>query len=120
MRHATECSKIEDPTERRRVYLEHVDSGKWPDSLRHRMDAQVGLSELEQAALLGLLGKYCRSHTIGKLRFALRCVPSGDRWGIYERVMVRDNGQEWRASYTAGQDYSAEIREVRNLLIKGV
>ena len=64
--------------------------------------------------LVSLLGYRCRTHTLRRLRSCLTYRTGVANYGIFERVMIAP-----RVQYVAGQDYPAEIRTVRNLIIGG-
>ena len=67
-------------------------------------------------ALASIIGHGCRQKTKDKLISVLiyetAKIPS---YGILERLMFENF--EWR--YTAGQDYRAEIKTIRNILLRG-
>ena len=64
--------------------------------------------------LVTLLGKYCRSKTLVRLRSILTYSPSLiENYGILNRLVKEDG----RWTYIAGQSYPDEIRLVRNLVL---
>jgi len=76
------------------------------------------LPEPVQAGLLALLGARCRGAT--KARLARRLAWPAHLWfhyGIYHRVHI--DPDNWKVSYCAGQDYTSEIRTVRECVLEG-
>lgn len=65
------------------------------------------------AALLHLLTKGCRKETRETIARRLASLSSLKNYGIYDRLQISPT-----VSYCAGQDYPAEIRTIRELLIK--
>lgn len=109
------------PSRRVRAYLRLVrpkaDGGDgWQDSLRLRIDAGVGLTDNEVAAVLCIVGHRCRAETKERLERALRRVPHVRSFGIYERLLL-GNACTGHADYCAGQDYTSEIRTLRECLL---
>ena len=114
--YASDFAHIENEDERRAQYLAWKHEEGRPDHLSSRLSAKVRLSEEEISSLVGLLGHRCQSHTVNRIEGMLRYgFSTMDIYGIYERVEF-ENGE---ASYTAGQDYTAEIRYVRERILKG-
>lgn len=65
--------------------------------------------------LVSLIGSGCRQKTKDRLYRRLSAVSLMPNYGIYHRVNVYPD----RVSYTAGQDYTSEIRTVRELILEG-
>ena len=86
------------------------------DTLKGRINYQNDLSETELDNMVLLLGHGCRAETKAKLYRRLRFVSLMPSYGIYDRVMIHDNGN---VSYCAGQSYPDEIRTVRKLILAG-
>ena len=86
------------------------------DTLRARISYSNDLSETEIDNMVLLLGHKCKAETKAKLYRRLRLVSLMPCYGIYDRVMIHDNGN---VSYCAGQSYPDEIRTVRKLILEG-
>lgn len=75
------------------------------------------LSTRDCLELANLLGHRCslktKAHLVTRLTYDSTRLPS---YGIFERLVFENF--EW--SYCAGMDYRAEIRTIRNLILKGV
>lgn len=84
------------------------------DTLYNRIRDGKELTEAEQDDLYELLAKGCRGRRRAAIARALRYVPDIENYGIYSRVYVNDDG--YGASYCAGQDYTSELKTVRELL----
>jgi hypothetical protein len=67
-------------------------------------------------AIASIIGKGCRQKTkdklISTLIYETAKIPC---YGILDRLMFNDYA--W--SYTAGQDYKAEIKTIRNIILRG-
>lgn len=72
------------------------------------------ITEEQREQLVALFGKYCQDKTKRRLSSLLRYPSTLSNYGIYGRVEIAP-----RVSYCAGQDYPAEIRAVRELILKG-
>lgn len=112
--HPSEIAKIKSDRRRLATYLAEVKATPWfQDSLAQRISCNVDLTEAQVQSGLALLGKGCRAETKARIMWALRACPKLLSHGIYQRVHII--GDE--LTYCAGQDYPAEIKIVRNLLI---
>jgi len=101
---------------RNRAYFDKYGKrGRHQDSLAARIDCGMGVTEDECNAAVAVLGARCRAATKMRLYWAIKACPSMARYGIYERLYFHEDGQ--LCSYCAGQDYTAEIRTVRELLL---
>ena len=74
------------------------------------------LTEEEQQSLFEIIGKRVRSHNQAKLWRRLET--SLALWPEYDRL-ERVHFDKYGVSYCAGQDYRREIKEVRELILKG-
>ncbi len=76
------------------------------------------LSLLQQASLRDLLSGRCRRENRDKLHRRI-AVPLSlwPSYGRFERVLLDDNSNGFE--YVAGQSYPDEIRELRELILKG-
>ena len=102
-------------SERRAAYDKFIVEDNRPDNLELRISAGVALTETEIGHLLDLFGKHCQHRTKANLARAFRVVPDLPSYGTYERILIHPD----RASYAAGQDYTAELPRVRRLLTTG-
>ena len=82
----------------KRVYLEG-----W-------QDAEIELSENDICQIAELLGGYER--TRAKVASCLRNLPSIPSKWFFERIQYCHISQRW--TYTAGQDYTGELKLIRN------
>lgn len=103
------------PVRNKAYYDKYGTQGHHQDSLASRIDCGMGVTDGEANAAVAVLGVRCRETTKARLYWALRACPNMARHGIYERLYFHEDGQ--LCSYCAGQDYPAEIRTVRELLI---
>ena len=92
------------------------------DTLRNRIwDAKYGKSESpstltdqEKAEILAMVGNRCRAETKRKLERRLDLPLSlWDSFGIYDRIKF-ENG---RVDYITGQDYTYEMRTLRECIL---
>lgn len=85
-------------------------------SLSDAIKDGITLDAEQQAALLHLIGSGCRKETKERLarRLALP-LPLWTNHGIFGRVYIRYNDE--RVHYCAGQDYTSEIRTVRQCVL---
>ncbi|MBG24188.1 MAG: hypothetical protein CMF22_12135 [Idiomarinaceae bacterium] len=88
-----------------------VKSG-WKDISR-----EVCLEDSDVDAIADIVTKGCRVDTLRRVRTALRNLDDIDSAGILSRLTY-DKRHGW--SYVAGQDYTAEMRTLRKVLIVGV
>lgn len=66
--------------------------------------------------LVALIGSRCSLQTKNRLASILTYESSKlPNYGIFERLMFNDHS--W--SYCAGQDYRAEIKTIRNIILRG-
>ena len=72
------------------------------------------LSNEQIAELIGIIGYRCRFDTKDKLDRRLQHPALLRNYGIFTRVIVSP-----MVEYVAGQDYTAEIKTVRELILKG-
>jgi len=79
--------------------------------------AKKNLTTRDVINLTTIIGKGCRQKTKDRIASCLTYSSSRlPNYGIFDRLMFEDF--EW--SYCAGQDYRAEIKTIRELIIKGV
>ena len=79
------------------------------------IDGRVEINAQERGSLFALLSTRCRYRTKEKLRTALRRLgPACMNYGIYRRVIFRDN----RAEYIVGQYWPGERRLLRRLIME--
>ena len=84
-------------------------------TLRAVIDGRAGLNAQERASLFTLLSARCRAKTKDKLRTRIDMLgPEFSNYGIYGRVLFRDN----RAEYTVGQCWIGERRLLRRLIME--
>lgn len=73
------------------------------------------LTESDIDDIISVIGKYCRTNTLGRLRSVLTySAESLLNFGIFNRLTKDDRG--W--SYCAGQSYPDEIRCLRECILK--
>lgn len=101
-------------SQRRKAYDRMVDQG-WQDSLDSRISARVPLTEKEIEAAMDVIAHRAWQKTKHRVRGALCNVPNIPSYGIYTRVLFHREGQ--LCSYCAGQDYTSEIKTVRDCLL---
>lgn len=78
-------------------------------------DLKNNLNETDINEILQLVGKGCRDKTKARLRSILTYGPSTiEDCGIMRRLTKEPDGS-WE--YCAGQDYTAEIKTVRNVIL---
>ena len=78
------------------------------------IDGRAGLNVLERDSLCELLAARCSAKTKEKLRIYIDMLcPACKNYGIYRRVIFRDN----RAEYIVGQDWIEERRLLRRLIM---
>jgi hypothetical protein len=78
-------------------------------------DLKTQLSEQDIDSILQLVGKGCQHKTKARLRSILTYGPSTiEDCGIMRRLTKEPDGS-W--DYCAGQDYRAEIKAVRNVIL---
>ena len=84
-------------------------------SLRDVIDGRAGLNAQERDSLHALLAARCSAKTKEKLRIYIDMLcPICKNYGIYRRVIFRDN----RAEYIVGQDWIEELRVLRRLIME--
>ena len=84
-------------------------------SLRDVIDGRAKLNAQERDSLFALLSTRCRAKTKAKLRTCIdRLGPACKNYGIYRRVIFRDN----RAEYIVGQYWIEERRLLRRLIME--
>lgn len=78
----------------------------------------ITLSPEQQAELVSILGSKCRKETKERLarRFALPLSLLSNH-GLFSRVFLRYDREG--VTYCAGQDYTSEVRMVRELVLRG-
>ena len=80
------------------------------------IDGRAELNVLERDSLFALLSTRCGAKTKEKLRIYIDMLgPASSNYGIYRRVIFRDN----RAEYTVGQCWIGERRLLRRLILEG-
>lgn len=87
-------------------------------NLRDMIDAGHTLTESQQEDLLALLGRGCRAKTRTALAYRLaQPMVEWSSWGAYERIHWSPvNGFR---HYNGGHDATAELRNIRNLILEG-
>ena len=84
-------------------------------SLRDVIDGRAKLNAQERDSLFALLSTRCGAKTKARLRICIdRLGPASSNYGIYGRVLFRDN----RADYTVGQYWIEERRLLRRLIME--
>ena len=79
------------------------------------IDGRAKLNAQERDSLFALLSTRCRYRTKEKLRVCIdRLGPACMNYGIYRRVIFRDN----RADYIVGQYWPGERRVLRRLIME--
>lgn len=79
------------------------------------VDGRAGLNARERDSLCELLSARCSAKTKARLRIYIDMLcPACASHGIYRRVTFRND----RAEYIAGQDYTAECRLLRRLIME--
>jgi len=88
------------------------------DTLQQRIFDKKALTDHEIDDLVSIFGHGCRAKRKAQIRMELENVPDIEAFGIYGRVFVTEdiNGKQYGASYCAGQDYTSEIKVVRECL----
>lgn len=87
----------------------YLDQGGWTK-------VEIELTDAGVDDFVYVLGKGCRHNTKVDLRNSAKYGFDGFKnYGIFERLQL-DNIRGW--DYSAGQDYTVEIAEVRRLLLK--
>ena len=84
-------------------------------TLRAVIDGRAELNAQERDSLFALLSTRCSAKTKEKLRIYIDMLcPVCKNYGIYRRVIFRDN----RAEYIVGQDWIEERRLLRRLIME--
>ena len=84
-------------------------------TLRTVIDGRAELNAQERESLFALLSTRCGARTKEKLRIYIDTLgPACINYGIYGRVLFRDN----RAEYTVGQCWIGERRLLRRLIME--
>ena len=84
-------------------------------SLCDVLDGRAELNAQERDSLFTLLSTRCGAKTKARLRICIdRLGPASSNYGIYRRVIFRDN----RADYIVGQDWIEERRLLRRLIME--
>ncbi len=79
------------------------------------IDGRAELNAQERESLHALLSTRCSAKTKGKLRVCIdRLGPACTNYGIYRRVIFRDN----RADYIVGRYWIEERRLLRRLIME--
>lgn len=79
-------------------------------------NAKATLTPNDVNQLVSIIGYRCRLKTVNRLESILKYGPSTiPNYGIFDRLIKDKHG--W--SYVAGQDYTSEIKLVRELILKG-
>ena len=74
------------------------------------------LTEKDIEQIVSIVGCHCRLKTVQRLHSILKYGPSTiPSYGIFDRLIKDKNGWE----YVAGQDYTSEIRTLRDCILKG-
>lgn len=77
---------------------------------------KANLTEQDIDAIIAIIGYRCRVKTINRLRsiltYSRSIIPE---YGILSRIILDEHG--W--SYCAGQDYTSEIKTVRDCILRG-
>ena len=82
---------------------------------KHKNGAEY-LTEAQQAAILGFVGKGCRANTKQNLARRLRLPLSlWKDYGIYSRIIFDD---KYGATYCCGQSWVDEMRTLRDCMLK--
>ena len=83
-------------------------------SLSDVIDGRAELTAQERESLFTLLSTRCGAKTKARLRICIdRLGPASSNYGIYRRVIFRDN----RADYIVGQYWIEERRLLRRLIM---
>ena len=78
------------------------------------IDGRAELTAQERDSLFALLSTRCGAKTKARLRICIDMLgPASSNYGIYGRVLFRDN----RAEYTVGQCWIGERRLLRRLIM---
>ena len=84
-------------------------------TLRAVIDGRAELNAQERDSLFTLLSTRCGAKTKAKLRTCIDMLgPASSNYGIYGRVLFRDN----RAEYIVGQYWIEERRLLRRLIME--
>ena len=84
-------------------------------SLCDVLDGRAELNAQERDSLFALLSTRCSAKTKARLRICIdRLGPASSNYGIYGRVLFRDN----RADYIVGQYWIEERRLLRRLIME--
>ena len=74
------------------------------------------LTEKDIDAIIAIIGHRCRAKTVNRLRSIITYSPSMiPEFGMLTRLILDEYG--W--SYCAGQDYTSELKTVRDCILKG-
>ena len=112
--YCSEIAAIKSEPKRKKAYKQEVSSNEYfQDTLQHRIDCKIGLSEKESSSLFALFSHGCRQHTKTRLRSVIAYIPTIPNYEIYGRIMFEND----TVSYCAGQSYPDEIKTVRDLLL---
>lgn len=80
------------------------------------IEGRAGLNARERDSLCALLSARCSAKTKERLRIYIDMLcPACKNHGVYRRVIFRNDD---RAEYIAGQDYTAECRLLRRLIME--
>jgi len=78
-------------------------------------DIEFELTEKQKDTFVELFGYRCQAHTCRTLRRFIAAPSRYPSYGIYRRVYWNENDE---CQYCAGQDYTEEVRYIRELIIK--
>lgn len=92
---------------------------QFPNRSGQTETSHATLTEQQQTAILGIIGKGCRAET--KERLARRlALPLSlfPRYGIFSRLILWDE-RDNRPYYICGQSWTDEMQTLRKLILKG-
>lgn len=118
----SEIHGIKDEAERKEAYQTWLkkDGGRYRnDSLGNRISAGVELAPDEIEEVISTIASRCRAETKDKLQRRLGSVKALGNCGMFERLTFEDNANFRGVFYCAGQDYPAELKRLRERILKG-
>lgn len=89
-------------------------------SLYTAIQGEYELTEEDKQQIVNLLTHRCRQRTKGQIIGRLTYITAQPAYGLYERIIKEefsDGSTKW--TMIAGQDYGEQLKDTRNLLIKG-
>lgn len=108
----SEVRGVKDLEKRKKAFQEYLNYPYSQDSLGLRISAGIPLTEGEIESFVTSLGKGCHAHTKVALRTFAHRVPDVNSYAIFSRVLIDGD----RVEYCAGQDNTAEVRNLRDLI----